>query len=1679
MIASCYCCAQTSVNIYYPAGSTEGNCIYSLIATRSSSSATTCSITCGIKPKEGIQTSLEIPSTVMFGDTECTVTVITRRAFQGIVEFVGDLYLPTTIVNVEKDAFNGCTGFDGTLYLPDGVLVQNQAFRDCNNFISIVVRDGVSMENNNSMGTNIEYPNLKTLYVFGDPNEIDGKFGEWVRTMLTQPSNNLTVITPENMNNIVTMPTFNPRAGAYTGSFNVTISCEEGATIHYTTDGSTPTKNSPTYSQPIPVSENTTIKVYAVKGDKTPIQSQATYTIINSINPPTFSPAEGAYTTAQSVSLTSTEGATIYYTTDGSDPTTSTSRETYSGAVQIDGETNIKAVAFKDNQYSSVSTALYHFHVETPTFSPETNTVIEGENFKVTLNCNTTGATIYYTTNGDTPSTPYTGPITVNENTTIKAYAVKNGYEDSYEATAVYTKTRSVLTPTLSPAGGTFTGSISVTISSEEGAAIYYTTNGETPTKDSTPYTGPITLSEPTSINAIAYKTGMTESGIATGVYNFNLPAPTFSVVSGTYNTVQNVEINCTTKGATIYYTTDGSEPTSSSKEYTSAVTIDGTTTLKAIAVKEDWINSSVTEAEYTLKVAAITYTPDPSKQFDEETTVTLTCEGATIYYTIDSTDPTNESTPYTNSITVTKTTNIKAIAVRDGWEDSDMIDLWYKKFITVGEPIFNPDNNQALLETTAIEITCTVPNQEDQVYTPTIYYTLDGTTPTTESIKYTGPITISGPTTIKAFGMVNDYDNIANSPVISKRYDFKVAQPTITAGGSFTTSPQTVTIGCTTEGASIYYTTDGSNPTTSTTGKTIASGSTIDINENTTVKVIAVKEEWISSDAVEATYEFNVECPSITPSCTFEHGKSITINLSCNTYGSTIYYTTDGSDPTPESAVCNGEITLSETKTIKAIACKEGWNSSQIVSATYTEKNIVSIPTLSLTPGKYNTIQECIVECATEGATIYYSINGGDYEEIEGKTINITQSTSISAYAVKEGMTDSPIISETFTLETPMPTFEPKGAKYTVSQNVTISATKDATIYYTTNGEVPTNASTPYTGPISISEPTTINAIAYIEGWEMSQVVTEIYDFYEKVANPVISPESGNSTKDINVTISCVEGAKIYYTINGNEPDIYNSNNYTFVYNADTTTITAKPTETTIIKAIAVKDGMLPSDIITANYNDNAILTFIGVGSWYTAENWNKGYVPSSEARVAISGDLVISSNETVNVYYINNIGSGYFEEGSITIEDGGQLIYNTADIEDVKIKKEITGYGNDINTAQGWYAFSTPISGTINSYENLTNGDYDLFSYNETDWHWHNYKTGEFNSLNLGQGYLYANSVNTTIISNGKPNNSDISFKLSANSNPDNIENNAKDYDLTGFNLVGNPFTFNIGKGANQAINSNLLKPGYYVLTTDGKWTAVDDTEPIKVGTSIFVETTEGTSANGINITIDNIPYQASQPQESKRGMSESESLSIIVSNEKYNDVAYIHFGNDTKNGLRKLAHINEDVQMVYVPINGIHYAIANVDNNVREVPVAFDASIMGKYTISIDASKCNHEEIYLIDNLSNEKIDIINNDYTFIATSSGNKERFTLLFTGNNDESSNSNTTETFAYICNGDIIISDIEGSGNVYVYDIMGRPVLTRNANGNANIPTSSLSDGIYIIRLIDDNGIKTQKITIK
>lgn len=76
---------------------------------------------------------------------------------------------------------------------------------------------------------------------------------------------------------------------------------------------------------------------------------------------------------------------------------------------------------------------------------------------------------------------------------------------------------------------------------------------------------------------------------------------PSFSPSGGTYNTAQSVSINCGTAGATIHYTTDGTEPTTSSPTYSTALSVTSTTTIKAIAVKDGLTNSAIATATYNI----------------------------------------------------------------------------------------------------------------------------------------------------------------------------------------------------------------------------------------------------------------------------------------------------------------------------------------------------------------------------------------------------------------------------------------------------------------------------------------------------------------------------------------------------------------------------------------------------------------------------------------------------------------------------------------------------------------------------------------------------------------------------------------------------------------------------------------------------------------------------------------------------------------------------------------------------------------------------------------------------------------------------------------------------------------------------------------------------------------------
>ena len=175
----------------------------------------------------------------------------------------------------------------------------------------------------------------------------------------------------------------------------------------------------------------------------------------------------------------------------------------------------------------------------TPSFSPTAGTFTAAQ--MVTLSDATTGATIYYTTDGSTPtvtSASYSAPIAVTATATIKAMAAAAGYSNSVVASGTFTISLPVAAaPTFSPAPGPYTSTQSVSLAdSTAEAAIYYTTDGSTPTISSTLYSAPIAVSSNTTIQAIGAAPGYANSAVATGTYTFPGSATPVSVVLSTHD---------------------------------------------------------------------------------------------------------------------------------------------------------------------------------------------------------------------------------------------------------------------------------------------------------------------------------------------------------------------------------------------------------------------------------------------------------------------------------------------------------------------------------------------------------------------------------------------------------------------------------------------------------------------------------------------------------------------------------------------------------------------------------------------------------------------------------------------------------------------------------------------------------------------------------------------------------------------------------------------------------------------------------------------------------------------------------------------------------------------------------------------------------------------------------------
>ena len=465
-----------------------------------------------------------------------------------------------------------------------------------------------------------------------------------------------------------------------------------------------------------------------------------------------------------------------------------------------------------------------------------------------------------------------------------------------------------------------------------------------------------------------------------------------------------------------------------------------------------------------------------------------------------------------------------------------------------------------------------------------------------------------------------------------------------------------------------------------------------------------------------------------------------------------------------------------------------------------------------------------------------------------------------------------------------------------------------------------------------------------------------------------------------------------------------------------------------------------------------------------------------SAEDHVAINAPLFLSQQSTDNsqqtlstltVKSFGYCGDGTTTNGSITIEEGGQLYCETARGE-VTVRKEIIGYAGQQTTDNGqqtsWYTIASPLKDvtSTSSVSGLltTESDYDLYRYDEPTHTWQNAKPGEgstnFQTIEPGRGYLYANAENTTLEFTGNINTEDVNDTLTAQSEV-----------LNGFHLVGNPYTHDIS--FNHLSADAELANGYYVLNGEGAWGATlgNEGDVIKVGQGALIKTTsDGTLTIGKEL-------RATSNEQKRNGSklkAQSSKLTISVSNSTYSDKAFVVF--DKGVGLDKINHENENIPLLYISQGDTDYAIAMMDENVIEIPVSFEAMTMGQYTISLQQENCDFEELYLLDKETGEKVNILEEDYTFMATTADNAERFVLLKDNGQQTTDNSH----FAYQSGEDLIIN---AEGAVQIIDVMGRIIYSNDVTSdNSRIDVSGFDNAAYIVRVVNEEGVKVQKLIL-
>lgn len=880
----------------------------------------------------------------------------------------------------------------------------------------------------------------------------------------------------------------------------------------------------------------------------------------------------------------STEGATIEVkkyakNTDG-DYTTLVSTETYTSPLTLNGNFRYEAVSKKSGMFSSSATVktVSWFSCSEPTISYVASKP-DGTTVKVTVTGADPANEHYKYRAGSGDYLDYTGPVEVNTSTSFYAYTERDNYNTSSTA-SIYTYSSNITTtkPTIAIDQEAKT----LTLTSEEGADIYYTLDGSTPSvKAELKYTGVITLTGNCQVYAIAHKTGKFQSEQASTTIGNWFTCADVTMTQTVVNGQAVIQLSTTTEGATIRYGINGRDYYSPeyNTEYTEPFAYNSGDRIYAIAMKNGYNNSNWVDSRFYYGESQI-QCAQPSIYMDNENrlvTITTTETDGVIYYTLDGSTPTTASTKYTEPFTSETNCTVTAITAKDPVKDDEgnvvttylnsqassvTLDDWFRTANVTFRPVLGTAEGEYYMALEAEE-------------GATIEYgigTYGGTT-------YTDTFQVSPGNYVYAIARKEGYVDSYWTEFYVNDNNYRVSAPSIEVNEV----THVITVTTSTGGADIYYTIDGSDPTKESTK---LENSSITATRNGAYKFIAIKDKMTDSQVQTYTVSwFRVPNVTITP---FAEDNVLKVRLECKDEdgnpvpGAAIYYATSSDydpDNLPANAPYTEPFTVEDGARVWASAQKDGYSNAYWTNSDWIYKSSYTAATPSITVAADTTVT---ISSTEEGAVLYYTLDGSDPTTSSTKftsKFKMTTNGTIKAIAAVNGKLNSSIRSRDYS------GYSVKSVVITpivVDNKLKIkleTETPGAQIYYGINdyNSSTIEANLPYSVPFEIPNDSYVYAIGTKEGYTNSGWTSNGWYYYN---NYTCNQPTITITADTTCIMSASEGASIYYTMNGDDPTTSST-----LYTSGTSGF--KLTSNVTIKAIAVQSGMMNSSIRERSYTN------------------------------------------------------------------------------------------------------------------------------------------------------------------------------------------------------------------------------------------------------------------------------------------------------------------------------------------------------------------------------------------------------------------------------------------------------------------------------------------------------------